>query len=72
VQSSYIREHNYDLAKDVFSKLLNLRPDVVEVMALRANVFIVEGKLLEAEKMQLRHGRPALNIIPSRNTQGRT
>jgi len=47
--SKLVLEHKYDLAKDVFTKLLNLRPDDVEVMALHANVFIVEGKLLEAE-----------------------
>ena len=44
-----VLEHKYDLAKDIFTKLLNLRPDDVEVMSLLANIFIVEGKLLEAE-----------------------
>ncbi len=48
--SKLVLEHKYDLAKDVFTKLLNLRPDDVGVMALHANVFIVEGKLLEAER----------------------
>src|SRR4030067_46386 len=47
--SKLVLENKYDLAKDVFTKLLSLRPDDVEVMALHANVFIVEGKLLEAE-----------------------
>ncbi len=47
--SKLVLENKYDLAKDVFTKLLNLRPDDFEVMALHANVFIVEGKLLEAE-----------------------
>ncbi len=47
--SKLVIEHKYDLAKDVFSTLLNLRPDDVEVMALRANVYLVEGKLIEAE-----------------------
>ena len=35
--------------KDVFTKLLNLRPDDVEVMTLHANIYSFEGKLLEAE-----------------------
>jgi len=47
--SKLVLENKYDLAKDIFTKLLNLRPDDVEVMALHANVYIVEGKLLEAE-----------------------
>ena len=47
--SKLVLENKYALAKDVFTKLLSLRPDDVEVMALHANVFIVEGKLLEAE-----------------------
>jgi tetratricopeptide (TPR) repeat protein len=47
--SKLVLEHKFDQVKDVFTKLLNLRPDDVEVMALHANVFIVEGKLLEAE-----------------------
>lgn len=42
-------EHKYDLAKDVFTKLLNLRPYDVEVMALHANIYLVEGSLIEAE-----------------------
>ncbi len=47
--SKLVIEHKYDLAKDVFTKLLNLRPDDVEVMALHANIYLVEGKLIEAE-----------------------
>ncbi|OGH05796.1 MAG: hypothetical protein A2W22_01760 [Candidatus Levybacteria bacterium RBG_16_35_11] len=47
--SKLVLENKYDQAKDVFTKLLNLRPDDFEIMALHANVFIVEGKLLEAE-----------------------
>ncbi|MDO8725140.1 MAG: tetratricopeptide repeat protein [Candidatus Methanoperedens sp.] len=42
-------EHKYDLAKDVFTKLLNLCPDDVEIMALHANIYLVEGRLIEAE-----------------------
>jgi tetratricopeptide (TPR) repeat protein len=46
-----VLEHKLDQAKDVFSKLLNLRPDDVEVMTLHANIYFFEGKLLEAENM---------------------
>jgi predicted Zn-dependent protease len=42
-------ENKLDQAKDVFTKLLNLRPDDVEVMTLHANIYFFEGKLLEAE-----------------------
>jgi len=44
-----VLEHKYDQAKDVFTKLLNLRPDDVEIMTLHANIYSFEGKLLEAE-----------------------
>jgi tetratricopeptide (TPR) repeat protein len=44
-----VLEHKYDQAKDVFLKLLDLRPDDVEVMTLHANIYSFEGKLLEAE-----------------------
>lgn len=47
--SKLVIEHKYDLAKDVFTKLLNLRPFDVEVMALHANIYLVEGRLIEAE-----------------------
>lgn len=47
--SKLVLENKFDLAKDVFSKPLNLLSDDVEVMALLANVYIVEGKLIEAE-----------------------
>ena len=47
--SKLVIEQKYDLAKDVFTKLLNLRPDDVEVMALHANIYLVEGRLIEAE-----------------------
>ncbi len=47
--SKLVIEHKYDLAKDVFTKLLNLRPYDVEVMALHANIYLVEGRLIEAE-----------------------
>ncbi len=47
--SRYILEHRYKSAKEVFEKLLQLSPDDVEIMALYANVFIIEGKLIEAE-----------------------
>ncbi len=46
-----VLEQKYEMAKDVFMKLLDLYPDDVEVMSHYANVFIVEGKLLEAEKV---------------------
>jgi tetratricopeptide (TPR) repeat protein len=38
------------MAKDVFMKLLNLSPNDLEVMTLYANIFFLEGKLLEAER----------------------
>jgi len=47
--SKLVIEHEYEMAKDVFTKLLNLRPDDVEVMTLHANIYSLEGKLLEAE-----------------------
>lgn len=46
-----VLEQKYEMAKDVFMKLLDLCPEDVEVMSLYANVFIVEGELLEAEKV---------------------
>jgi tetratricopeptide (TPR) repeat protein len=49
--SKLVIKQKYDMAKDVFMKLLDICPDDVEVMSLYANVFIVEGKLLEAEKV---------------------
>ena len=45
-----VLEQKYEMAKDVFMKLLDLSPEDVEVMSLYANVFIVEGNLFEAEK----------------------
>ncbi len=48
--SKMVLQHRYGAAKDVFAKVLELCPNDVEVMALHANVFIVEGKLLEAER----------------------
>lgn len=47
--SKYILEHRYKAAKDMFEKLLQLSPNDVEIMALYANVYCVEGKLIEAE-----------------------
>jgi Tfp pilus assembly protein PilF len=47
--SKYVLEHRYDAAKDMFEKLLQLSPNDVETMALYANVFYIEGKLIEAE-----------------------
>ncbi len=47
--SKMVLEHRYGAAKDIFAKVLELCPNDVEVMTLHANVFIVEGKLLEAE-----------------------
>ena len=47
--SKLVIENKLDQAKDVFTKLLNLRPDDVEVMTLHANIYFFEGKLLEAE-----------------------
>jgi tetratricopeptide (TPR) repeat protein len=48
--SKLVIEHKYDMAKDVFMKLLNLSPNDLEVMTLHANIFFLEGKLLEAER----------------------
>jgi len=47
--SKLVIENKLDQAKDIFTKLLNLRPDDVEVMTLHANIYFFEGKLLEAE-----------------------
>jgi tetratricopeptide (TPR) repeat protein len=47
--SKMVLENRYGSAKDVFAKVLELCPNDVEVMSLYANVFIYEGKLLEAE-----------------------
>jgi len=47
--SKYVLEHRYKAAKDMFEKLLQLSPNDVEIMALYANVYSVEGKLIEAE-----------------------
>ncbi|HWQ96364.1 MAG TPA: tetratricopeptide repeat protein [Candidatus Methylomirabilis sp.] len=48
--SNLVLEHNYDLAKEIFGKLLEISPEDVEVMTLHANIFFLEGKLLEAER----------------------
>ncbi len=48
--SKLVIEHKFAQAKDVFEKLLTLSPVDVEVMTLYANVFFVEGKLIEAER----------------------
>ena len=55
-------ENKLDQAKDVFTKLLNLRPDDVQVMTLHANIYFIEGKLLEAQNrlnkvLTLNHGQ---------------
>ncbi len=42
-------EHEYENARDIFRKILELNPDDIEVMTLHANVYSVEGKLIEAE-----------------------
>lgn len=47
--SKHVLEHRYDAAKDVFEKLLQLSPNDVEIMALHANIYCVEGKFIEAE-----------------------
>lgn len=47
--SKYVLEHQYDAAKNVFEKLLQLSPNDVEIMALHANIYCVEGKYIEAE-----------------------
>jgi tetratricopeptide (TPR) repeat protein len=47
--SKYVLEHRYDAAKDVFEKLLQLSPNDVEIMALHANIYCLEGRLIEAE-----------------------
>ena len=48
--SKLVLERQYEMAKDVFMKLLNLSPNDLEVMTLYANIFFLEGKLLEAER----------------------
>ncbi len=48
--SSLVLEHKYDMAKDVFTKLMDISPEDVEVMTLHANIYLTEGKLLDAEK----------------------
>ena len=48
--SKLVLEHKFDQAKDVFEKLLKIRPDDIEVMTLHANIFFLEGKLIEAER----------------------
>lgn len=47
--SKLVIEREYDMAKNVFMKLLDLCPDDVETMTLHANIYYFEGKLLEAE-----------------------
>ena len=47
--SKHVLEHRYDAAKNVFEKLLQLSPNDVEIMALHANIYCVEGKFIEAE-----------------------
>jgi len=47
--SKYVLENRYDAAKNVFEKLLQLSPNDVEIMALHANIYCIEGKLIEAE-----------------------
>ncbi len=47
--SKMVLEHRYGAAKDVFAKVLELCPNDIEVMTLHANIYLVEGKLLEAE-----------------------
>ena len=48
--SKLVIEHQYDMAKDVFTKLLTLSPNDLEVMTLHANIFFLESKLIEAER----------------------
>jgi tetratricopeptide (TPR) repeat protein len=48
--SSLVLENKYDMAKDVFTKLMSISPDDIEVMTLHANIYLTEGKLLDAEK----------------------
>jgi len=47
--SKLVLEHKFDMAKDVFKKIAKISPDDVEVMTLHANIFFLEGKLIEAE-----------------------
>lgn len=47
--SKYILEYRYDAAKAVFEKILQLSPNDVEIMALNANIYSMEGKFIEAE-----------------------
>jgi len=48
--SKLVIEHKYDNAKDVFTRLLEISPDDIEIMTLHANIYFVEGKLIEAER----------------------
>lgn len=48
--SKLVLEHKFDMAKDVFKKITKISPDDVEVMTLNANIFFLEGKLIEAER----------------------
>lgn len=48
--SSLVLENKYDMAKDVFEKLTSISPGDIEVMTLHANIYLTEGKLLDAEK----------------------
>jgi len=47
--SKHVLERRYDAAKDVFEELLQISLNDVEIMALHANIYILEGKFIEAE-----------------------
>ncbi len=48
--SALALENKYDMAKEIFTKLMDISPADVEVMTLHANIFLIEGRLLDAEK----------------------
>jgi len=41
--ANLVLEHKYDLAKEIFAKLLEISPEDVEVMTLHANIFFSKG-----------------------------
>ena len=47
--SKLVIEGEYDMAKDVFEKLLKICPDDVEIMTMYANIYFTEGNLIDAE-----------------------
>lgn len=45
-----VLEKNYQDAKEVFAKLLELSPNDVEVMTLLANLYFIEGDFKKSEE----------------------